>query len=38
MGWILLKYGFNYQGNDILISGQTGEYIPGYIFSGPVYY
>lgn len=38
MGRILLQYGFNFQGNDILISGQTGEYIQGYIFSGPVYY
>ena len=38
MGEILLEYGYNFQGSDVLISGTTGEYIKGYIFSGPVFY
>ncbi|KAK8389706.1 hypothetical protein O3P69_009002 [Scylla paramamosain] len=34
----LVRYGFNYQGKDILYSGTTGEALTGYIFFGPVYY
>ncbi|XP_064100061.1 DNA-directed RNA polymerase III subunit RPC2-like [Macrobrachium nipponense] len=34
----LVRYGFNYQGKDILYSGTTGEALQGYIFFGPVYY
>lgn len=34
----LVKYGYNYEGKDCLISGITGEYIETYIFSGPIYY
>ena len=38
MGEILLKYGYNYKGTEILLSGSSGEYIKGYVFCGPVYY
>ena len=35
---ILVKNGFSYTGKDVLISGITGEYLPCYVFSGPVFY
>jgi DNA-directed RNA polymerase III subunit RPC2 len=38
IGEILKKYGFNFNGEDAMISGTTGEYIKSYIFTGPVYY
>lgn len=38
MGKILHSHGFEYMGTESLISGTTGEYISGYVFSGPVFY
>lgn len=38
MGEILLKHGYSYEGTECLISGSTGEYVKGFVFSGPVYY
>ena len=38
MGKIILEHGFEYMGTETLISGTTGEYISGYVFSGPVFY
>jgi DNA-directed RNA polymerase III subunit RPC2 len=38
MGEVIQKHGFEFMGTEVLISGTTGEYIKGYIFSGPVYY
>jgi len=38
MSQILAKNGFSYTGKDVLISGITGEYMPCYVFCGPVFY
>ena len=38
MGDILLSHGFSYAGKDVLTSGITGELLPAYVFSGPIYY
>lgn len=38
MGNIIRNHGFEFMGTEVLISGTTGEYIKGFIFSGPVYY
>jgi DNA-directed RNA polymerase III subunit RPC2 len=38
MGKVLLEHGFSPDGKDILVSGLTGELIPCYVFSGPIYY
>ena len=35
---ILMDYGYNYAGKDMLYSGTTGEPLSAYIFMGPVYY
>jgi len=35
---ILVSYGFNYSGKDLLTSGITGETLEAYIFFGPIYY
>jgi len=37
-GKILTEHGFSFDGKDLLISGMTGELIPCYVFSGPIYY
>ncbi len=33
---MLVKYGYNYTGKDVLTSGITGEPINAYIYTGPV--
>ena len=38
MSDILVSNGFSYSGKDYLTSGITGEPLPAYVFSGPVYY
>jgi DNA-directed RNA polymerase III subunit RPC2 len=38
MGQILQAHGYEYMGTETLISGTTGEYLNGYVFSGPVFY
>jgi DNA-directed RNA polymerase III subunit RPC2 len=38
MGKLLLKHGYSFDGKDLLMSGITGEMIPSFVFSGPVYY
>lgn len=38
MGKILVEHGFSADGKDCLMSGITGEIIPCYVFSGPIYY
>lgn len=38
MSKILVEFGYNYTGKDILTSGITGEPLNAYIFTGPVYY
>ena len=38
MGDILIKNGFSYSGKDFMTSGITGESLPAYVFSGPIYY
>lgn len=35
---ILTERGFNYGGKDYLTSGITGEPLPFYVFTGPIYY
>ncbi len=35
---ILVKKGFSYSGKDVLISGITGEYLPCFVYQGPVFY
>src|ERR1700734_4288011 len=34
----LIAHGFNYGGKDYLTSGITGEPLPAYVFTGPIYY
>ena len=34
----LVNAGFNYSGKDYLTDGTTGEPIPAYMFTGPIYY
>lgn len=34
----LVKHGFNFGGKDYLTSGITGEALPAYVFTGPIYY
>ena len=38
MADILVAKGFNYSGKDMLTSGITGEPLPAYVFTGPIYY
>ncbi|KAF1990566.1 beta and beta-prime subunits of DNA dependent RNA-polymerase [Aulographum hederae CBS 113979] len=38
VGELLLQKGFNYLGKDCLTSGITGEMLPAYVFTGPIYY
>lgn len=38
MGDLLLQSGFDYQGKDMLTCGISGETIPSYVFTGPIYY
>ncbi|KAK2746225.1 DNA-directed RNA polymerase III core subunit ret1 [Myotisia sp. PD_48] len=38
MSAILVDHGFNYGGKDYLTSGITGEALPSYVFTGPIYY
>ncbi|KAF7118517.1 hypothetical protein CNMCM5793_008047 [Aspergillus hiratsukae] len=35
---ILIDHGFSYGGKDYLTSGITGEALPFYVFTGPIYY
>ena len=34
----LVEHGFNYSGKDYMTSGTTGEPLPAYVFTGPIYY
>ena len=38
MGKILLQNGYSFDGKDLLMSGTTGEMLPAYVFSGPIFY
>ncbi|KAL8872404.1 MAG: hypothetical protein Q9174_001957 [Haloplaca sp. 1 TL-2023] len=38
MGDALIRTGFSYSGKDFLTSGITGESLPFYVFTGPIYY
>ena len=38
MSDLLVRHGFSYSGKDPLTSGITGECLPAYIFTGPIYY
>jgi len=38
MGDELLSHGFSYDGKDMLTCGISGETIPAYVFTGPIYY
>ncbi|RMZ79761.1 hypothetical protein DV738_g3204, partial [Chaetothyriales sp. CBS 135597] len=38
MSRILIAHGFSYDGKDYLTSGITGEPLPAYVFTGPIYY
>jgi DNA-directed RNA polymerase III subunit RPC2 len=38
MRQILVDHGYNYSGKDYFTSGETGEALECYIFSGPIYY
>ena len=38
MAAILSGNGFSYAGKDMLTSGVTGEPLPAYVFTGPIYY
>lgn len=38
VGKILVENGFSFDGKDLLMSGITGEMLPAYVFSGPIFY
>ena len=38
MSQVLMQHGFSYDGKDYLTSGITGEPLPAYVFTGPIYY
>lgn len=38
VGDILVSYGYNFHGKELLYSGLTGEPLLAYIFMGPIYY
>ena len=38
MSEILIKNGYSYAGKEFLTSGITGEPLPAYVFTGPIYY
>eukprot|EP00349_Pseudokeronopsis_sp_Brazil_P004808 CAMPEP_0202969532 /NCGR_PEP_ID=MMETSP1396-20130829/15304_1 /ASSEMBLY_ACC=CAM_ASM_000872 /TAXON_ID= /ORGANISM="Pseudokeronopsis sp., Strain Brazil" /LENGTH=67 /DNA_ID=CAMNT_0049697191 /DNA_START=384 /DNA_END=587 /DNA_ORIENTATION=+ len=38
MGKLLIENGYSFDGKDALLSGLTGEMLPCYVFSGPIYY
>jgi DNA-directed RNA polymerase III subunit RPC2 len=38
MGDELIGHGFSYEGKDTLTCGISGETIPAYVFTGPIYY
>lgn len=38
MGKLLVKHGYSFDGKDALMSGITGELLPCFVFSGPIYY
>jgi DNA-directed RNA polymerase III subunit RPC2 len=38
MSQILMDYGFNYGGKDMLTSGITGQPLEAYVYFGPIYY
>ena len=38
MGRILVKHGYSFDGKELLMSGITGEMLPCYVFSGPIFY
>jgi DNA-directed RNA polymerase III subunit RPC2 len=38
MSQALLEAGYSYDGKDYLTSGITGEPLPAYVFTGPIYY
>lgn len=38
MSQTLIDHGFSYDGKDYLTSGTTGEPLPAYVFTGPIYY
>ncbi|KPI41917.1 DNA-directed RNA polymerase III subunit RPC2 [Cyphellophora attinorum] len=38
MSQVLMNHGFSYDGKDYLTSGVTGEPLPAYVFTGPIYY
>jgi DNA-directed RNA polymerase III subunit RPC2 len=38
MGKQLVKNGYSFDGKDVLMSGITGEILPCYVFSGPIFY
>ena len=38
MSQTLIDHGFSYDGKDYLTNGTTGEPLPAYVFTGPIYY
>jgi len=38
MGKVLVKHGYSFDGKDMLMSGLTGEMLPCFVFSGPIFY
>ncbi|RVX72816.1 DNA-directed RNA polymerase III subunit RPC2 [Exophiala mesophila] len=38
MSQVLVEAGYSYDGKDYLTSGITGEPLPAYVFTGPIYY
>ena len=38
MGRLLVQNGYSFDGKDVLMSGITGEILPCFVFSGPIFY
>lgn len=38
MGRLLVQNGYSFDGKDVLMSGITGEIVPCFVFSGPIFY
>lgn len=38
MGKLLTQHGYSFDGKDLLMSGTSGEMLPCYVFSGPIFY
>ena len=38
MGKLLVQHGYSFDGKEVLMSGLSGEILPCFVVSGPIYY